>query len=216
MTIDVTIDALIEAAARAGVTLPSASPGIQDELDKLDSALAPLRIPDDLRRWWQRVDVRTGAVMPLPFFVSAEASLELWWNTVHPGSPREPEVLLDVGRESWSHMAIELVSRHDTGGRLFEYYLGDGEFWLRWYGLGDWLNQITRLIVAGNFDRMSTPSGPGLRIRGDDQFSIVEPYVPAPGQPQQRPQPISNDYSHWPEHWRLVNDDFKRQRRRSI
>lgn len=152
-----------------------------------------MTLPLDLRRWWNRVDVRARSVVSFPEFTTPGEALRLWRDQCGPRS------LLDVAHQGWSLMPIELTQGQSAGGRLFEYYLGDGEYVLRWERLVDWLAYVARLVDAGEFDR--TPSG--LRVRSRDQFVATEAYEPEPAQPLERPDAIRADRPElWPSHWR--------------
>jgi hypothetical protein len=82
---------------RAGGSGPAAA--AHDGLDALTSAVAPLRPPDDARRFSKLVELDSPAVRRHPPIHGPDRSLALWTQRlVHPGTV--PRVLLPLAYES--------------------------------------------------------------------------------------------------------------------
>ena len=65
--IDVAIDRLIPAHERAGLDPVRPAPaGVGDELARIREQIAPLRLPEQVDRFWRRVDPSTIRVEPVP------------------------------------------------------------------------------------------------------------------------------------------------------
>jgi hypothetical protein len=74
-TIDAAIDRYLAAAARAGADVPD-GPATEADLDAVRTALAPLRLADDIIAMWRRV--QAPPAMPYPSWISAREALDLW------------------------------------------------------------------------------------------------------------------------------------------
>jgi hypothetical protein len=206
MEIDVSIDALCDALARAGVGAPHEGADAA-HLDRIDAAIAPLRLPLQLRRFWERVDPATLRVWAFPQPVGAEFALDSWIEQREEFPGMAPAALFLVGYESWNCMSVELVSPLGEGGSLFEWRLEDGGFYLRYHQLSDWLDRITSLVLDGSFERRVGAAGPVLHLQ--DPVAGLALAAPRGKLP---PHPVYGDATsiprevrRWPVHWQRLS-----------
>jgi hypothetical protein len=118
-----------------------------------------------------------------------------------------PLALFIVGYESHQCMSVELDSRYGRGGALFEWNLVDGGFHLRYRELSDWLDRMTELVAAGEFDRHDSPNGQVLYLR-DPHRMVPMSKLPAPP----TPDPVHGEITHyerppleWPLPWQRLS-----------
>jgi hypothetical protein len=207
VAIDDSIGALADALARAGVDPPT-PPREPPDLDAVDADLAPMSIPADVRRWWETVDPRSVRAWVFPDLIGSEFALRGWKQHRDEFPGMAPLALFDVGYASHVCMSVELDSPFGPGGTLFEWGLVDGGFHLRHHDLAGWLDRITRLVVAGEFERREGPEmGPRLLLRDPERG------LPMTQQPSPRtPNPVHGDVKRyereplaWPVHWQRLS-----------
>jgi hypothetical protein len=206
MDVDTSIDALCDALVRAGVEAPREGTDAA-QLDRVDAAIAPLRLPAQVRRFWERVDPATLRVWAFPQPVGPEFALDSWAQQRDEFPGMAPAALFLVGYESWNCMSVELDSPLGEGGSLFEWRLEDGGFYLRHHRLSDWLDRITSLLVDGSFERRPGATGPMLHLQDPEAgLSLAAPRAALP------PHPVHGDATEipreadqWPVHWQRLS-----------
>jgi hypothetical protein len=191
--IDASIDALTEALEANGVVGPR-PPSDPPDLDAIDRALAPMSLPAQVRRFWERVDPASIRVWAHPFPVGPDFALESWKREGEEFPGMVPRALFLVGYESWACMSVELRSRFGPGGSLFEWRLDGGGFRLSYHELSDWLDRMTNLLLYGDCDRREGANGEMLFPR-DPQVSL--PLADATSFDR---EPLA-----WPPHWQRLS-----------
>jgi hypothetical protein len=127
VSIDLKVAELGDALEAAGLPRPR-PPASRDALDELTSAIAPLRLPEEVRRFWELVDVDSLAVRRYPPIHDPAGSLCLWTQNLDPPGTL-PRVLLPLAYESHAFVLVELHGPDDAaGGALFTWGYGDVEF----------------------------------------------------------------------------------------
>ena len=206
MGIDASIDALADALEAGGVERPAPPPEPFD-LDAIDAELAPMSLPAHVRRFWERIDPRRLRLWAYPQPVTPDFALGSWKENrdEFPGSA--PLALLMVGYESHQCMSVELDSPFGSGGALFEWNLVDVGFHLRYRELSDWLDRMTKLLAAGEFERREGGAGPVLWLR-DPHTMVPMSELPAPP----TPNPVHGEVTYyerrpleWPLHWQRLS-----------
>lgn len=188
--IDRSIDALAEALAKAGVE-PPRPPSESPDLDSVNAAIAPMSLPADVRRWWERVDAHSVRAWAYPALINCDLALDGWIQRRDEFPGMAPLSLFDVGYASHECMSVELDSPLGEGGALFEWNLVDGGFHLRYSGLSGWLERITELVAAGQFERRDgSRSGPRLHLRDEPEYGV----------PRYERDPLL-----WPVHWQRLS-----------
>lgn len=211
MTVSVTIDGALEALSgafeRVGVPLWR-PPKALAALEALEAELAPLRLPEAVRKFWRRVDVRTLRASPYPGFTTPEFALGGWRLARDEFRVFQPLALLNVGYESHGCMSVELDVGDVDGGALFEWFVSDPSgFERRFDGLAEWVRHIADLIDRGGYKRLETDHGPWSLVPDPD---VAEEHWVAPSVPGWHPAHgtmlhVGGDILEWPEHWQRVN-----------
>jgi hypothetical protein len=207
MAIDESIDALSEALERAGVDPPE-PPAEPPDFAEIAATIAPMSLPEDVRRWWERVDPWSVRVLAHPGPIRWDFALEGWIQHRDEFPEIAPRSLFLVGYASWTCMSVELDSDLNPGGALFEWRLEDGGFYLRHHDLAGWLDRITSLLAAGDFERRNGgEAGPRLLLK--DQAGILAMHDLPRAVP---PSPVHGDVTlygrdaeAWPPHWRELS-----------
>jgi hypothetical protein len=201
MDIDRAIDALLHALYAAHVDRPR-PPVDLAVLDQIAAEIAPLRLPADVRRFWERIDPATLGVEVFPALCNPRFALETW-QSGRSEFPGHPAVLFLIGYESWSCMSIELDGPGGVGGTLFQWRLEGGDFHLGHRRIGDWIARIAELITARSYERLAGNRGTVLRIE-DDLDEIRSAKLRAGG--SDHPlygglTAIAREPLQWPAHW---------------
>jgi len=204
--IDASIDALTDALAGAGVESPQ-PPADPPNLEAINETISPMSLPAELQRFWQRVDPRSLRVWAYPQPIDPGFALDTWKQHRDEFPRIAPRTLFLVGFESWGCMSMELDSPDSRGGSLFEWRLEDGDFYLRYHQLSDWLDRMTELIRAGEFERRDGTTGQILHLT-DPHTSLALTARPAPPPPN----PVHGDVTaywreplRWPAHWQRLS-----------
>ena len=204
--IDGSIDALAGALSAEGIE-PPRPPSESYELDAIDAELAPMSLPAQVRRFWERVDPATLRVWPYPEPIAPGFAIDSWRQRRDEFPGLAPRTLLDVGYASHQCMSVELDSPLASGGTLFEWNLVDGAFYLRYNELSAWLDRMTELLAAGAFERREGAAGPVLLLL-DPHTSVPMTELPAPPTPSPVHGHVAcyeRDPLTWPLHWRRLS-----------
>lgn len=207
MTIDEALEALRDACAAADVQAWE-PPATLTALEQLEAELAPLRLPEQVRELWTRVDVATVRIFPYPHFTTPEAALQGWWMVRDQFTALQPLALLNVGYESHACMSVELEVGDIEGGALFEWFVSEPSgFDRRYNALADWLSDVANLIVRGQYLRLGSDRGPRLLVPDPADTDAVRAARPLPGTHPVHGEVlhIGGDLFDWPEHWQRAN-----------
>jgi hypothetical protein len=206
VSIDRSLDAL-SAALEAAAVAPPNEPASSEPLDRVEPAIAPLRLPADLRRFWERIDPTTLNLWAFPQPVKPEFALDSWRQGREEFPGQMPAVLFLVGYESWNCMSVELDSPLGEGGALFQWRLEDGGFYLRYHRLTDWIDRMTDLVSTRQFVRRDGHSGPILHLQDPETalaLSAPRGKLP-PHQVYGGATSIDRDRRRWPGHWQRLS-----------
>jgi hypothetical protein len=196
--IDDAIDRLVAAfrGAQLPPVRPPADPG--PVLAAVALEIAPLRLPEQLRTFWRRVDARTLAAAPTdPPATAPAAALDTWrrQRAAFPGTT--PRLLLPVCSERGRALFVELDRPDGPGGACFGREAGDAPFELRHRDLAGYLDLHATLVEAGRFggDRY------GLHPQEWDDARRVRLPASAEVAPYGRRRTFEGDVARWPAHW---------------
>lgn len=214
MRIDTSIDALCDALVAAGVDGPR-GPADAALLDQVEAAIAPLRLPPQLRAFWQRIDPATLKVLAFPQPIGPAFAYDTWKQHREEFPGLASAALILVGCESWNCMSVELDSPLGEGGALFEWRLDGSDFYLRYHQLSDWLDHITALLREGAYERREGVGRRVLYVRDPEAgMALAAPRRPLP--PHARygdASSIARSPRHWPDRWQRLSgiqpDDLK-------
>lgn len=207
MSVDQALEDLAAAMNDAGIPLWEPPQSSQD-LAELDAALAPMRVPDQLRQFWQQVDAATLRISPYPGFIGPSMALEFWRSSKAEFAAFQPLALVDVGYESHFCMGVELDFPDQPGGALFEWCVSDPSgFTRRFNTLADWLTYIAQLLREGLYQRINVQSGHLWLVPSYENTDAEQALRPIPAaHPVHGAEPhIGGDILDWPEHWQRAN-----------
>lgn len=205
MDIDDAIDGFLAALSRAGAPAPVA-PTDRSVLSELEGAIAPLRVPGAVRRFWQRVAPETLGIDTYPGLHGPKFALESWLMSREFGDA-DPPALLQLAYESHQCMSVELDQPGVAGGALFEWNLVDGDFERRFNGLEEWLTYLTELLAAGRFSvQDALPRGRVVVLPSPEDWEVEPRWrPPLPSHPLHGlATHVGRDILEWPEHWRRL------------
>lgn len=191
----------------AGVPLWRA-PESRIPLAELEQAIAPMRLPEEVRTFWRRVDAATLRALPHPGFTTPEGALASWRLARDQFAALQPLALVAVGSDSLTCMSVELTVGDIDGGALFDWYVADiGGFTRMFNRLSDCVHYVAALIEQGAYLRRDSDRGPWLLIPGPTPPDAERPEPPEPG-----PDPVHGTTRHigrdildWPEHWQRAS-----------
>jgi hypothetical protein len=150
--VDSAIDRLDEALRSVGVA-GLEPPGDAGPIAEIAEAVAPYVLPDELRRFWRRVDAERIHVHTFPKIggpASALSQLRMVREIATPVPIGLPPILLPVDYASHCYGVVELGSEWDEGGSLLEFAFEDMPFVSR--SVADWLDMLAELLIEGSFE----------------------------------------------------------------
>lgn len=198
VAIDDAIDQFCGAIEAAGVA-PPRSPDDTAVLDKIEVGVAPLGVPRELRRVWERLDPSTVRYRTQPELTSPGFALQAWQG--HEREPGQvPRVLFPLAYESWQFAFVELHGPQDqSGGTVFQWQYGGSDFFLTHDSVEDWFRAQTDALTNGSV----------TRAHGYVRTEYVEPARAAAALLERRgPHPVYETATalpeattRWPRHW---------------
>jgi hypothetical protein len=149
MPIDASIDALVAALAARGFPAPE-QPASDADLRALEAEIAPMRVPADVRRWWERVDDETLPDLAFPALIGPREALDAWREVKRDFRSSQPLALVLVGYASWNCLSVELDTPDVPGGAVFRYGYDGGDFLLVDRCFADWVARFAAAVAAGH------------------------------------------------------------------
>ena len=145
MTVEDALGVLADALKRCDVPLWK-PPASLEPVEKLQAAVSPMRVPEDVLEFWRLIDVTTLRVMPYPMFSTPDFALSGWELAKREFAAFQPLALFGVGYQSHDTMSVELDVGDVPGGALFEWFVSDPNagFTRKFNALGDWVAYISR------------------------------------------------------------------------
>jgi hypothetical protein len=198
--VDRAIDRLDRALRAAGFDglEPAADPA---SVAEVDGELAPYALPPELRRLWERVDLRDARVrgwsMPTP--CDARSALETHRLNHEPGSfPLfGPPLLFPFARQGEDQWSIELAGGSCAGGRVVAQPCG--ELRIAYPNVADLVEVYAELVEERRFVRNG---GYGALDRDRERERQEARLRATPLGPHDRdPQSIDRDPTTWPACW---------------
>ena len=173
---------------------PPREPSDTAFIAEIEEAIAPLRLPRQVRRFWERVDPPNLGVQPSIDWASPAFALDGWRDQREEFPGGSPANLLTLGYQSWCYMAVELDEPGCERGTIFEWSNPDSDFVPRWRHLADWLDGIAAIVHEGKTERR-----PGWRALSIDE--ATERAVSERALAGESPARIERDPDEWPERW---------------
>jgi hypothetical protein len=196
-------------AAYRDAELPPIRPAgrdIDELLAKIRREIAPLRLPEELVRFWQLVDPESVTVAPYPHPTSADFALDCW--TSHRDEVVTPRLLFPVAYESHGFLFVELEDGEGQGGAVLEWGYAGSPYYVRFAALSGYVNLLAAMIELGELTRHERDLHSWVefdpRLRWDDaravRLAAAQP-LPRLGDARE----IDEDVRRWPEHWLASN-----------
>lgn len=203
--IEASVEMLGDLLVEAGFERP-APPQDDGALTAISTAIAPLRLPEELETFWRLVDPRTVQASVFPEFALPEFALDSWHRVRSRLPYAEPHNLLLVGYQSWSCMWVELDDTEQRGATLFNGALDTDTFYRRYNRLGDWLDRICELIVSGSVQRVDAPARSYLRVNDPlDSLALAADRDLPPHPLYGARIEFGRDTLSWPAHWQRAS-----------
>jgi hypothetical protein len=199
VSIDEKIMRLTQGLREKGVEPPE-PPEDTKVLKEIDAAVAPLRLPAEVRRFWELVDPCSLRIEPYPHLTSPQVALELWQEQVADSPGVVPRVLFPIAYES--HLFTFVEVHGDDGGALFVWgYTGPEDFQLTFLGIAGLLDDMLDALADNRYRDFGGTLG--IRPHGAKYASSAD-------QGPQGPHPvfgaidsIPGHLDAWPESWLL-------------
>ncbi len=203
--IDEALDRLIAAHDHAGLDPVRPAPaGVEQHLERIREQIAPLRLPEDVARFWRRVDVSTVNVVPIPRPSGPGFSLDGWLMHCQTRPLTYPRLLFPVFYESHMFLSVELEDGRGSGGPLLAWeYAGDG-YRVAAASLADYVDLLAMWIDAREFHYVhhEDRSWPVFSYEGDwRQGRDARVSAAGPLGPLGTTRHIGEDPKEWPSHW---------------
>lgn len=155
--VDAAVDRLASALDAAGVALSSTDDDLV-VVEEIAAAIAPLRLPEALVRFYERVDPGALGIEPHPRCSPLDFALQGWLQHRDGAPGMVPEVLFPLCYESWSFLFVELDTPDHPGGRLFDWSYGGSDFRLRFRSVPEWLGVLAEVVEAGAWTPLESAS----------------------------------------------------------
>jgi hypothetical protein len=205
VTYEASLVELIGAITELGLEPPS-PPADPAAVDAIAEAIAPMRLPEDVRTFWRDIDPWTLKVRPFPMLARPGFCLDAWRQDRKEFPDERPSSLFLLGYESWNCMSVELDTPSVSGGALFQWRLDATSFYLSFHSFRGWLERMTTLLSQGSFERRAAPSGEFLLLHDARELSLATPRVELPAHPRYGDlREIPANKTAWPEHWRQAS-----------
>jgi hypothetical protein len=195
---------LSTAYAAAGIAPPSPPGDVDDVIDRIKVAIAPLRLPAQLEEYWRQVDPRSLSLMPSPEPVSPDDALDLWDGVLREFA-LSPRLLFPVSSDGTGYLLVELDDGGSPGGACFSWHPAGGSFDLQAASMADYLDLVAQFIEAGEIERQEPY--PPLFDPEERWEAAVERSMPPPRDVRGFEQDLRiwADRDMWPEHWRTAD-----------
>ncbi|HEY0118020.1 MAG TPA: hypothetical protein VGC04_04495 [Cellulomonas sp.] len=203
--IDEALDRLIAAHDHAGLDPVRPAPaGVEQHLERIREQILPLRLPEDVARFWRRIDVSTISVAPMPGPSGPEFSLDGWVMHCQTRPLMYPRLLFPVFYQSHMFLSVELEDGRGSGGPLLAWeYAGDG-YRVAAASLADYVDLLAMWIDAREFRHVHHEgrSWPVFNYESDWK-QVRDARVTAAGSlgALGAARHIGEDPKDWPTHW---------------
>jgi hypothetical protein len=150
-TTDELLDRLVVALDAAGARPPDPAPSeAAAALAAIDAAISPQRLPDSVRRFWERFDTEDFPLQLGPHFTGATSALEIWDS--HLGDHMTPPVVFPLSYESHDFYWVELEGPDgEAGGSIWRWAYGGDRFELYFESFDHLLRTGLTALADGRF-----------------------------------------------------------------
>jgi hypothetical protein len=197
--VDSAIDRLDDALRSVGVA-GLEPPDDVGPVAEIAEAVAPYVLPDELRRFWERVDAERIDVHTFPKIggpADTLSQLRIVREVATPVPIGLPPILLPVDYASHCFGVVELGTEWNEGGSLLEFDFDEVPFVSR--SVADWLDMVAELLSEGSFelhDGWAELNHPAVLA---NRLARLESSGPHPVYGDLRAIPSALES--WPAHW---------------
>ncbi len=204
--IDTALDALIAAHERAGLDPIGPAPaGVDAQLQLVRERIAPLRLPEEVDRFWRRIDPTTVRVAPTPRPSGPKFALDGWLMHRDTRPLMYPRLLFPVFYESWASLSVELEDGQGSGGPLLAWaYAGGDGYRVAAPSLADYVDLLAMWIEAGEFSWVHHEGTSWPVFNGEGDWTQMRDARVAAAGPLGRlgsVRHIGDEPATWPAHW---------------
>lgn len=175
-------------------------------LGEIARAIDPLRLPDDVARFWRGVDPASIIVAPYPSPTSVSFCLDTWRSHAEEFASMTPKLLFPFCYESHGFLFVELHDDRRMGGTVFQWGYAGSPFFRRFGSITGYLDQLAAFVERTPVQRNETDDGrvwyhAEWDIRDWEDATATRLAV-APPHPRYGTQTrFDEDVRNWPRHW---------------
>jgi hypothetical protein len=207
--IDDAVRRLVGAYREAGLAeIGPAATGIEQVLAEIQREIAPLRLPDELVRFWQLVDPATISIAPYPHPTTAEFALDSWKSHRDEFPGMTPRLLFPIAYESHGFLFVELDDGQGHPGAVLQWGYAGSPFYVRFATLSGYVDLLATMIELGEFKRHKTDTHFWVEFDPEGRWEDAQAVRLTAAQPLQRlgaSRELDEDVRRWPEHWLASN-----------
>jgi hypothetical protein len=201
--IDVAVDRLDEALRAAGLRglEPPSDPAT---LAEIAEHVAPYALPTELRRFWERVEPESIAVLTFPRLGSPADAVQLRRMLRDVDAPvpiGPPPVLLPVDYASHCYGVVELESEWTEGGTILEWEFDAAPLVSR--SVADRIDLLAELVSDGSFEREGDVLILDHRVEQERRRARLDASDPHPVFGDNHAIPM--ELESWPAHWLVAS-----------
>jgi len=189
--------------------IPPAPRDIDRVLAEIQHEIAPLRLPDEVERFWRLVEPSAIQPAPFPQPCSAESTLGFWKQGRDEGWSPWPKLLFPVGIDGWAHLVVELDDGSGASGALIEGAFANFKYDVRFPDLLSYLDLWSTMIELEEFRRQEIDGRTVVLFDPDHRWEGAQAVRLSAAQPLPRLGNIreipDDDPRDWPLHWRAAN-----------
>ncbi|MFL5798127.1 MAG: hypothetical protein ACJ77A_09360 [Actinomycetota bacterium] len=206
--IDAAVERLIAAYHEAGLPPIRRAVGLEAILSEVRDVISPLRMPEELERFWRLVDPASITVAPFPGPTTPEFALNEWKSHRDESPGMTPRLLFPVCYESHGFLFVELEDGEGSGGACIEWAYGGSPFSIRFPRLSAYVDLLATMIERGEFARRGQDTNSWIEFDPEHKWEQAQSVRLADSQPLSGfgdIREIDEDVRRWPEHWLLSN-----------
>ncbi|MBO9553176.1 hypothetical protein [Cellulomonas sp.] len=207
-SIDAALDRLVAAYDAAGLPPIRPAGDVGAVLAEIRAEIAPLVLPADLERFWQRVDPASITVAPYPRPTDAAFALRTWKTHRDESPGMTPRLLFPVAYESWGFLFVELEDGRGSGGPVFDWAYAGSPFTICFPTLAAYVDLLATMIELDEFVRHELETHSYVEFDPDGRWKDALNVRLSDAQPLLHfgyARELDEGVRSWPEHWLLAD-----------
>ena len=197
------VQRLTRAAQVTGLEPPLPVTGGDADLQAIEAAIAPLRLPAELRALWRLLQPHSVHLTPYPALTDPAFALQCWREHLDlPGTT--PRLLFPLAYESHGFLLVELDDERLAGGAVFSWGYCGSPYTLQHASVSDYLHQLAQVWEQRDYEQAQLPDGSTHRNVDNRPFQQRAAELLAAGPPHPvygRQTEFDERPAQWPEHW---------------